>query len=173
MGRTIINLLILFFLLILAQVVIFNNICLFNIAIPIVFIYFIIRLPITININIALTIAFFTGLIVDIFSNTQGMHALSCTIITFIKRDILRLYVSREEDITDGIVSIKSIGFSAFFKYTLTIVLLYCFVVFCVEAFTFFNPLQLIAKIISSSLLSFVIILGFDRITNSKREKRL
>lgn len=173
MGRTVINLLTLFILLILAQVLIFNNICLFNIAIPIVFIYFIIHLPITTNINLALTIAFFTGLIVDIFSNTQGMHALACTLTIFVKRDILRLYISREEDITDGIVSIKSIGFSSFLKFTLTIVLLYCFIVFCVEAFTFFNPFQLIAKIISSSILSFIIILGFDRIANSQSEKRL
>ena len=173
MGRTLINLLILFFLLIFAQVIIFNNICLFNIAIPIVFIYFIIRLPITININWALTIAFFTGLIVDIFSNTQGMHALSCTIITFVRRDILRLYISREEDITYGIVSIKSIGMSSFLKYTFTIILLYSFVIFCIEAFTFFNPLLLMSKIITSTFLSFVIILGIDRIANNQREKRL
>ena len=173
MGRTLINLLILFFLLIFAQVIIFNNICLFNIAIPIVFIYFIIRLPITININWALTIAFFTGLIVDIFSNTQGMHALSCTIITFARRDILRLYISREEDITDGIVSIKSIGMSSFLKYTFTIILLYSLVIFCIEAFTFFNPLLLMSKIITSTFLSFVIILGIDRIANNQREKRL
>lgn len=173
MGRTLINLLILFFLLIFAQVIIFNNICLFNIAIPIVFIYFIIRLPITININWALTIAFFTGLTVDVFSNTQGMHALSCTIITFVRRDILRLYISREEDIADGVVSIKSIGMSSFLKYTFTIILLYCFVIFCIEAFTFFNPLLLMSKIITSTLLSFVIILGIDRIANNQREKRL
>ncbi len=156
-----------------AQVVNFNNICLFNIAIPIIFIYFIVRLPISININIAMTIAFITGLIVDIFSDTQGIHALSCTLISFNKRNILRLYITRDDDISDDEVTIKTIGFSAYFKYLLTIVLLYCTLVFSIEAFTFFNILQLFLRIICSTLFSFLLILGFERILNSRSEKRL
>ncbi len=173
MGKSILNLIIIFIVLVTAQVVIFNNICLFNIAIPIIFIYFIIRLPLSININIAMTIAFITGLIVDIFSDTQGLHALSCTIISFNKRNILRLYITREDDISDDEVTIRTIGFSVYFKYLLTIVLLYCTLVFSIEAFTFFNILQLILRIISSTILSFLLILGIERILNSRSEKRL
>ena len=117
MSKAIFNYIILYIILILTQVIICNNICLFNIATPIIFIYLIIRLPLTLNINIVLTISFFTGLLIDIFSNTQGMHALSCTIVAFIRKSILRLYVPRDEDITDGIVSIKTIGSNQYFKY--------------------------------------------------------
>lgn len=173
MSKSIFNLTILFFVLLLAQVVICNNICLFNVAVPIVFIYFIIRLPLTLNINIVLTISFLMGLIIDMFSDTQGMHALSCTILAFTRKNIFRLYIPREEEIADGEVSIKSVGFIPYFKFLLTIVLTYCFLIFTIEAFSFFNIMRLISQIIFSTILSFVIILGIDRITNKQREKKL
>lgn len=173
MGKTALNFVILFFVLIISQVVICNNICLFNTAIPIIFIYLIVRLPLSLNINIVLTIAFLTGLLVDIFSNTQGMNALACTILSFVRRHILRLYVPREEDISDGGVSIKSIGFTSYFKFLLTIVFLYCAMIFTIESFSFFNPLRLISQILSSTIFSFIIILGIDRIANKQSEKKL
>lgn len=173
MGKTALNFVILFFVLIISQVVICNNICLFNTAIPIIFIYLIVRLPLTLNINIVLTIAFLTGLLVDIFSNTQGMNALACTILSFVRRHILRLYVPREEDISEGEVSIKSIGFTSYFKFLLTIVFLYCAMIFTIESFSFFNPLRLISQILSSTIFSFIIILGIDRIANKQSEKKL
>lgn len=173
MSKAIFNYIILYIILILTQVIICNNICLFNIATPIIFIYLIIRLPLTLNINIVLTISFFTGLLIDIFSNTQGMHALSCTIVAFIRKSILRLYVPRDEDITDGIVSIKTIGANQYFKYLITIILLYCTIVFIIESCSFFNLLRLITQIITNTILSFVIIIGIDHIANKRREKRL
>lgn len=173
MGKTALNFVILFFVLIISQVVICNNICLFNTAIPIIFIYLIVRLPLTLNINIVLTIAFLTGLLVDIFSNTQGMNALACTILSFVRRHILRLYVPREEDISEGEVSIKTIGFTSYFKFILTIVFLYCAMIFTIESFSFFNPLRLISQILSSTIFSFIIILGIDRIANKQSEKKL
>ena len=173
MGRTALNITILFFVLILAQVVICNNICLFSVAVPFVFIYFIVRLPLTMNINIVLTISFLCGLTIDMFSDTQGMHALSCTILAFIRKYILRLYIPREEEISDGEVSIKSVGFMQYFKYLLTIVLTYCIIIFSIEALSFFNIMRLLSQIFFSTILSFVIILGIDRITNKQREKKL
>ncbi|MBE6317986.1 MAG: rod shape-determining protein MreD [Bacteroidales bacterium] len=173
MSKNGINLIILFLILIITQVIICNNICLFNVAVPIIFIYLIIRLPMTLNINYVLTISFIMGLIIDIFSNTQGMHALSCTIIAFVRKPLLKLYIPREEDITDGDVSIKSIGFASYFKYLLSIILIYCTCVFVVESFSLFNIYRLITQIISSSVISLIIILGIDRISNKQREKGL
>ena len=173
MGKTILNYIILFIVLILTQVIICNNICLFNTAVPIIFIYLIIRLPLTLNINIALTIAFLLGLTIDIFSNTHGMHALACTITAFLRKSIIKLYVPREEDISDGEPTIKSIGYTQYFKYLFTIVLFYCTIIFIIESCSFFNLIRLLAQITTSTILSFIIILGIDRIATKKREKRL
>ena len=100
MSKTILQFILLGLILVLAQVIVFNHICLFNVAVPMVFIYLIIRLPITLSLNWTLTIGFFLGLVVDVFSDTYGMNALSCTVLAMLKRPVLRLYVPREEEFT-------------------------------------------------------------------------
>ncbi|MBQ9077663.1 MAG: rod shape-determining protein MreD [Muribaculaceae bacterium] len=173
MSKTILQFMLIFIVMVLLQVSIFNHICLYNIAIPFVFIYFIIRLPITLSTNWVLTFSFFLGLAVDIFSDTQGMHSLSCTILAMLRRRLLRLYVPRDEDISNPEPSIRSLGLSIYLKYLITVVLTYCLTVFTIEACTFFNILQLITRILGSSTLTILFILGLDSLTIQRREKRL
>ncbi len=173
MSKTILQFVVLFIVMLLAQVTIFNHIVLFNVAMPIVFIYFIIRLPITLNINWVLTLAFILGFSVDIFSDTQGMNALACTILAAIRKFIFRLYFPREDDLTIPIPSIRSLGMGIYIKYLFSIVLAYCAFIYIIEAFTFFNPLQLILRIISSTAITFLLLLGIDSLMLSRREKRL
>ncbi len=97
-------------ILVFAQVIVFNHICLFNVGVPMVFIYLIIRLPITLAVNWVLTIGFFLGLIVDVFSDTYGMNAVACTVLAMLKRPVLRLYVQREEDLVRPEPSMMSLG---------------------------------------------------------------
>ena len=173
MGKTIVTIVFMFITLTLLQVTVFNHICLFNLAVPFVFIYFIVRLPITMSINWILTLAFILGLIVDIFSDTHGMHALACTITAMSRRRILQLYFPREDDLTDPQPSIKTLGFGIYVKYLFTLVLFYCFLIFLIESFTLFNPLLLIGRIVFSTILTFAFILGIDSIIRKRREKRL
>ena len=159
--------------LVLAQVLVFNHICLFNVGVPMVFIYLIVRLPVTLVLNWVLTIGFFLGLIVDVFSDTYGMNAVACTVLAMIRRPVLRLYVPREEDLTRPEPSMLSLGAGVYMKYLLTLTLIYCALIFTIEAFTFFNPLQLLLRIIFSTLLSMIIMLGIDSIMTPRSEKRL
>lgn len=158
-----------FIVLVLCQVVVFNHICILGVAIPLVFIYFLFKLPITLGINWVMTIGFFLGLTVDIFSNTQGMNALACTILSVLRTPALKLYVSRIDDLSNPEPSIRTLGMSVFMKYAITLSTCYCALFFIIEAFAFFNPLMLLLKIISSSLLTFIVILTFDSITSSNR----
>ena len=90
MAKEILKYILWFAALVAAQVIVFNNLCLFNIAIPLVFIYFIIKLPVTLGVNWVMTLSFLLGLTVDIFSNTQGMNALACTILGAMRAALLR-----------------------------------------------------------------------------------
>lgn len=173
MSKTTLQFLLLGIILVLAQVVVFNHICLFNVAVPMVFFYIIIRLPITLSTNVMLTVGFFLGLIVDIFSDTYGMNALACTIEAMMRRPILRLYVPREEDLTRPEPSMYSLGTATYLKYLLTMTLLYCTLIFLIEAFTFFNPVQLVLRILTSTVLSMVLMLGIDSLMTPRSEKRL
>ena len=173
MSKTALRLTILAIVLVLAQVMVFNHISLFNVAVPMVFIYIIGRLPVTMSVNAVMTTGFFLGLTVDVFSDTYGMNALACTILAALRRPILRLYVTREEDLPDPVPSMHSLGTGTYLKYLLTLTLLYCCMIFTIEAFTFFNPLQLILRIISSTVLSMLIMTGIDSLLTPRSEKRL
>ena len=170
MSKIALQFILLTIILVTAQVIVFNHISLFNVAVPMVFIYVIIRLPITLSLNWMVTIGFFLGLTVDIFS---GMNAMACTLLAMLRRPILRLYVPREEDLTKPEPTMMSLGTAVFLKYLLTTTLLYCFLIFSIEAFTFFNPLQLLLRIVFSTLLSMIVMLGVDSLMTPRSEKRL
>lgn len=173
MSKTVLQFILLGFILVLAQVIVFNHICLFNVAVPLVFIYLLVRLPITLSVNWMLTIGFFLGLTVDIFSDTYGMNTLACTIEAMVRKPILRLYVPREEDLTRPEPSMYSLGTATYLKYLLTMTLLYCAIIFLIEAFTFFNPVRLLLRIVFSTILSMALMVGIDSFMTPQSEKRL
>ena len=172
MTRNIIHFVILFFVLVLAQAIC-SKICLFNVAVPIIFIYFIIRLPLSLGVNWLMTISFFIGLVIDIFNNSLGMNALSCVILAITKRPVFRLYFPREDDITDTIPSIDSLGLSVYFRFMSSLTLIYCALLFGIQAFSLMNISLTILRIAASSLLSIILILGIDSLSTNHREKRL
>lgn len=172
MTRSVIQFTILFFILILAQAIC-SKICLFNVAVPIIFIYFIIRLPLNMSVNWVMTISFLLGLIIDIFNNSLGMNAFSCVLIAICKRPIFRLYCPREDDITDTVPSINSLGFSVYFRFMSTITALYCTLLFAIQAFSLMNIGLTLLRIVASSVLSIIMILGIDSLSTNHREKRL
>lgn len=173
MTKTVLTFILKAVLLILAQAVIFNNIVLFNVAMPLVFIYLIISMPITWSTNASTTIGFVTGLAIDIFSNTLGTNALACTILAFARKPIFHLYMQQDEDLSGMKPSQRSMGSSAFMKYALTMTLAYCIMVFLIDAFAVFNPLRFLAQVIGSTAYTFIIIYALDSIFTRQNEKRL
>lgn len=173
MAKRILHYCVLFVVLVFVQVLVCNNICIFNVATPFIFVYFLIRLPIDMRINWVLTLSFLTGLIVDVFSDTQGMNALACTLLGAVRNTVFGLYVTRKDEIADTIPSIKSLGISVYMKYLLTMTLLYCVIIVSIEAFTFHNTLMSVLRALSSTILSFVVMLGIDSLVNTKYEKGL
>lgn len=168
MTKEILQFALLFVVLVLCQVVVFNHICLFEVAIPLVFVYFLLKLPITLGVNWVLTLSFLLGLTIDLFSNTQGMNALACTVTGILRLPVLRLYVPRQDDIANPVPSVGNLGAAAFMKYAATTVTIYCTLFFTIEAFAFFDVIRLVLRILSSALLTFVIILAFDGFTSRR-----
>lgn len=173
MTKSAFQLLCITLILILAQVVVLNNVCLFGVAVPFAFLYILLRLPVSLSQNWALTIGFCLGLIIDVFSNTQGMNSLACTIAVAIRHQVLRLYFPREDELSDPCPSISSLGFATYCKYATTMSLIYCTLIFIIEAFSFFNIAVLILRILSSTILTTLLLVGIDSLTLRRHEKRL
>ena len=172
MTKTVIQFIALFLVLLVLQLVC-NKIVLFNVAMPVVFIYLILRLPVNMHGGWVLTIAFFSGLIIDIFNNTPGMNALACTIMAALRRPVFNVFVSRENDMNIPIPSVDSMGVGDYLKYMAMLVTVYCALIFLIQAFTLHNMLLTVARIAASSVLSIIVIFGLDTLVSTHREKRL
>lgn len=163
----------LLFLLMVFLQIICNRICLFNIAVPFIYIYFIIRLPLTLSPNWVMTLSFIIGLIVDVFSNTHGMNALACTIIGVMRRPIITMFFPREDEMSVPIPSIRTLGIGNYLKYMFTLTMLFCVCIYIIQMFTFNNVLLMICRIFGSTLLTAIVLFGIDSIATARREKRL
>jgi len=172
MTKTVIQFVVLALVLLVVQLVC-NKIVLFGIAMPVVFIYLILRLPINLHQGWVFTIAFVMGLMIDICDNTPGMNALSCTVMAAFRHPVFNLFVSRENDMNIPIPSVDSMGLGVYLRYMSVLVTLYCAVLFLIQAFTLHNFLLTLARIAASSMLSIAVILGLDTLVSTRREKRL
>ena len=162
MNKDILKFSVLFFIMLLLQVLICNHIAIFNVAVPIIFIYFIIRLPISIGQGWLFTLSFLLGLIVDICADTPGVNALSCTLLAALKKPIYYAYVPKDDKTMDLIPSISSLGVATYCKFLVTLIGIYCILVFSIEYFSFADVKVVVILSASSCLLTFITLLAID-----------
>jgi hypothetical protein len=156
-------------LLILAQVLICNHIILFQVAVAFIFIYVIIRLPMDLKTDWLLTWAFLGGVVVDLFSDTPGVNAMSSIILAMVKRPCLYAYIPRDDRTKNIVPSLSTLGFAVYGKYLLTMTTIYSLLAFSLEFLNFADIQDILIMTVSSSLLSFVIILGLDSLMISNK----
>lgn len=160
----------LFIALLLAQVLICNNILLFGVAVPFVYIYFILVLPLDTNPKLMMLLGFTLGFMVDVFCDTLGLNSLCCLILSVLRKPIFYAYIPREDKYLNAMPCISTMGWFNFVKYSLTASLTFCTFIFAIELFSFVSFGRIIVMILSSSLLSMFLILAIDSIFN--RAKR-
>lgn len=173
MPKTLFNYILLFFALVVSQAVIFNNLIIMNTAVALVFLYLIVVLPITMSTNAVLTVSFLLGLSVDIFQDTPGLNAAACTVIGFIRRPILHLYMPKDEEETDRRLGINTLGPFTFLKYILTVTVIYCILYFGIEAITYLDFKRLLLRMGASAAFTIVVLFAIDSLTIRRREKKL
>lgn len=135
-----------FVVLVLIQVLILNNIHFLRIATPFLYLYFIVKMPVGSPRDLVVLFSFLIGLVIDVFSNTPGMHAAACTLTGFIRGPLIRFYMGK--DLPDGIYpSYKTFGYGGFFRYVLSLVVIHHVALFLIESLTLFDPLFLALRI--------------------------
>lgn len=172
MNKQMLSMALLYTLLILLQVLICNHIMLFHVAVPFIFIYFILRLPIGMSQVWELTLSFAMGLIIDLFSDTPGVNSLASTILAAIKPTVFYAYVTRDDKTKRIIPSLTSIGWQAYSKYALTMSVIFSFLVFSIEFLSFAGIEEILLMTVSSAVLTFALIIAIDSLV-SANEKAL
>ena len=169
MDRSIFTNLAVALILILVQVLICNHIMLFNVAVAFVFIYVIVSMPMSMKVDWLLTIAFFMGLLVDMFSDTAGLNALACTVLAFVRRPVLYAYISKDDHTKAVTPTVRSLGFSVYAKYLFTLSLIYCALVFILEFFSYAAFREIAIMTGASSLFTFLTLLALDSLIVAKQ----
>ncbi len=150
------------------QVLILNNIRLGGYINPYIYILFIMLLPFEIPGWLLLILGFLTGLTMDAFAGTLGMHSSATLFIAFLRPYILSNISTHESAEKKGnpTLSTKDVGW--FIKYTLLIVIAHHFILFYLEAFSFTHFFSTFLRVILSSIMTafFIIISQFFVIRN-------
>lgn len=147
-------------LFILLQVFVLNNIPpLHQYITPYVYFLFILWLPFNIGRSSLLIVAFITGLCLDFFTKTPGLHAAACVLIGYLRPFLINLLMSQQGvEFNYREPSIASLGFTQYITYVSVLTLFHHGLLFSIQAFQFGNILYLILKTLGSTVISLLLI---------------
>jgi len=148
-----------FVIVVLIQVLVFNNMNLGGYLHPYIYVLFLLLLPIYINRSVLLLLAFLTGLTIDYFAGTVGLNAAASVFLAYVRPGTIRLFFGKQEFGADEEPGLHSFGVIGFLKYTIILVFLHQFLLFYLEVLSLTNFLYTFNTIIISTLFSTFVIL--------------
>ena len=150
-----------FVILVLIQVLIFNNIQLSGYINPYIYILFILLLPFDTPGWLLLILGFLLGFSMDLFCDTMGMHTLATTLMAFLRPFVLNIIAPQDGYETGSNPRISFYGFTWFFRYAAILTVIHHFVLFYIEIFHFGGFFSTLFRVILSSAVTlFIIILS-------------
>lgn len=152
------GLIISFVLYLLLQVTIVRNMVLFDVAFCYVYVAFLLLFPFEIRPVPLMIIGFICGLLIDIFYDTLGIHAAGCVLIAFLRPYWAKAVPPRGGYEMGMKPNIKVMGFIWFLIFTLPLIFIHHFVLFFVEVGGLHLLGFTIVKVISSTMLTFLVI---------------
>ena len=146
-------------LLVLLQVLLLDHIQLGGYINPYLYILLILLLPFETPKSLLLLIGFGYGLVIDMFSNTPGMHASATTLMAFCRPGVISIISSRDNMEINVQPRLAHMGFDWFLKYIIILVFIHHFFLFFIEVFTFDEFEYTLLRGALSSLFTIVLIL--------------
>lgn len=161
-------------LFLLIQILILNEVPpLHQFITPYLYFLFILWLPFGMSRLSITIIGFLTGLLLDMFTNTPGLHAAACTLMAYIRPSILNLLLAQEasEEINKE-PSIGTMGWGPYLFYVFTLTFIHHFYLVLIEWLQFGNFTYFIGKVFFTSLMSMLLIFLTELIMNRRKQKR-
>lgn len=122
------------------------------------YVLFILMLPFEFPKLLVLVLAFFTGLVIDMFYDTAGMHAAACTVIGYLRFYVLKLIAPREGYEVGLTPTVESMGWLWFLSYAGILIFIHHFIFFYLEIFRFDEFFRTLWRIILSSIGTFMFV---------------
>jgi len=153
---------------IVAQVVILNNIFLFDLATPYLYILPILLLPLNINRQLLLLVAFITGFIIDLFEGTGGIFAAATLIIAYLRPLFLRIsFGLAYEQMT---IRFHQESFLQKLAYASLMVFTHHMFLYSLDAFSLNDIIMILEKTIYSTILNIILLMTiFNFLAKNKK----
>ena len=164
--REIVSSVLLFLLYLILQILLVRNLVLFDYAFCFVYIACILLLPNETSLTLLLIIAFVTGIIIDTFYDTLGMHAAASVLMAYCRPLIVRAQIDVPGLETRIDFSLKELGVWPFFRYVLILALIHHSALFFIEASSLTLLVPTLIRVAASTLfttVSIVLIQFFTR----------
>jgi rod shape-determining protein MreD len=144
-----------FILLLAVQIIIFNNMNFLGYISPFPYILFIILYPVNGNKSGLLIASFFLGLIMDMFSNSGGIHTAACVILAYYRPYLFKFSFGLSYEYQT--VKLNDVVTPERFSFILLSVLIHHFILFTLEAFKFSFILDILIRTILSTVFTIII----------------
>ena len=143
------------------QVFLFDQLQFFGLCHPYIYVLCLLMMPITLRPSADLFIGAFAGLMMDLFSNSMGVHMAACVLIMFLRRYLLELLVNEHDRLNEQI-SLRAIGMLAWIEYVVILVLLHHGLVFFLSAWSWHYIGVVIGETLISGLVTIFVIVGYN-----------
>lgn len=159
-----------FCIILLIQVLILNTIVLqwwaqptgFPIFIPYLYPLFLLLLPFETPVVLLLFAGFFSGIAIDSFMNTAGMHAFAMVLIAYFRTNVLNALMPKNlSEYRGQTPSVKNMGWMPFIIYIAFLIVMHHAAFFILELWSMSNIGYLLLKIFASSITSVSLILVY------------
>lgn len=156
-------------LVIFLQVFVFNHIILWGYAVPLLGVMILFHAPLNSGRISNMLVAFLTGLVLDAFSNSPGVAAGAMTFTAFVQYSLLRAMAPKDA-VEEAVPGIKLLGKYNYISYLAILMAVHHFMYFLLEAFSFFNAMDLLIRFLGSYVLSMALALSIELLLSSKEK---
>ena len=159
-----------FLVLVLLQVLVFNNIYLGGYINPCLYVLFIAMLPTSMDRIPMMLVAFATGLCIDVSANMLGFHTFACVAVAFLRPIWLDRIMLSDSDENVDTPSLRSVPYQQFALYLFFLLLVFNLVYYSVLVFNMRElPMILLASLLST-IVTWILAILYQTLLLRKKE---
>lgn len=150
------------------QIFLLRNMAFYNLSTPFIYVLFILVLPFQIPNLLLYIVAFITGLTLDAFYDTLGVHTSACIALAFVRILFISVSLNREA-VDEPEPSLGNMGFRWFSLYAVLCIFAHHIVLFFLEAFKFTSLAYTLGRTLLSVVFTLFIVLLVEFIFHNRK----
>jgi len=154
------------------QVFLLKNVNLYNFATPYIYILFILLLPFEIPNILLFVLAFISGITIDAFYDTPGLHAAASVLLAFVRISFINITVQKDGFDNEPEPTLSIMGFRWFITYAAVLTVIHHFFLFNLEAFNLSQLEFTISRVLLSSLFTVFLMLISGLLFFKRKERK-